>query len=248
MNWKHLIKPIVSFIILFLLYHAAEYMIVFKNNVAGFFTFQFLFFTVAYICGNWYKKNGFATWGLPFFKGCYKLIMIGIVAGILLYAIPYFFSIATGIETIISSPKLDVLIVSSLPFAFGVFFSSFSEDILTRGIAYSVFNGSMKTRWIILLSSLIYLLNHIYRMGDGLESLLYIFLLGIVFIIPVIFTKNLWLTGSMHWAGNTFFFITHNLIQTKNESNVISSNYLFAIFILLFIPLIWRLSKKLSHV
>lgn len=175
-------------------------------------------------------------------------MMIGIVAGILLYAIPYFFSIATGIETIISSPKLDVLIVSSLPFAFGVFFSSFSEDILTRGIAYSVFNGSMKTRWIILLSSLIYLLNHIYRMGDGLESLLYIFLLGIVFIIPVIFTKNLWLTGSMHWAGNTFFFITHNLIQTKNESNVISSNYLFAIFILLFIPLIWRLSKKLSHV
>lgn len=123
MNWKHLIKPIVSFIILFLLYHAAEYMIVFKNNVAGFFTFQFLFFTVAYICGNWYKKNGFATWGLPFFKGCYKLIMIGIVAGILLYAIPYFFSIATGIETIISSPKLDVLIVSSLPFAFGVFLS-----------------------------------------------------------------------------------------------------------------------------
>lgn len=229
-----------------MLYHAAEYMIVFKNSSSGFFVFQFLFFAVAYLLGNWYNGEGLASWGLPFNRRTLKLIQIGITTGILIYAIPYFFSIITGIEAIVRFPKWMTIVQSGLPFAIGVLFSSFSEDILTRGLVYAHFNGSIKPVSLIILSASIYLLNHIYRLDDGFESLLYIFLLGIIFIIPVLYTKNLWLTGSMHWAGNTFFFVTHNVIHTENKSNVISSNYLFAVFLLLFIPFIWQLSKKIA--
>jgi len=55
---KEILKTSISFIVLFVLYHLAEYMIVFKNHVAGFFIFQFLFFLSAWVLGNWNQKNG----------------------------------------------------------------------------------------------------------------------------------------------------------------------------------------------
>ncbi len=237
------LKIVLAFVILFALYHLAEYMIVFKNNVLGFFIFQLLFFLSAWLLGNWYNKSGLKSWGLPFSKRIFKNIFIGILLGVLLYAVPYVVSLALGIETIVNFPDITTLLKLGLPFALGVLFSSFSEDILTRGLVFTYFNKKISTLALILLSASIYLLNHIYRLADGMDTLLYLFLLGVIFIIPLVNTKNLWLTGSMHWAGNTFFFITHNVIQTETGNDFISANYLFSIWLVLFIPAIWFLSK-----
>lgn len=240
------IKITVSFLLLFSLYHTAEYLFVFKNSIAGFFAFQFLFFFSAWLLGNWYKGTGLNAWGLRFNRSYWPLMAIGVITGIAVYAIPYVFSITTKIESIVVLPKWWHIAQAALPFAIGVLFSSFSEDVLTRGLVYTHLQQTVKPLWLVLLSALIYLLNHIYRLNDGVESLLYIFLLGIIFMIPVWHTKNLWFTGSMHWAGNTFFFITHNVVQTENKSRLISSNYLFSAFLFLFIPIIWWLSKCLG--
>jgi membrane protease YdiL (CAAX protease family) len=242
------IKIIVSFVILFALYHFAEYMIVFKNNAFGFFSFQILFFVIAVLLGNWYSKKGLATWGLPFSKKIFRPFIFGTVLGIVMYAVPFLASISLGIEKIANVPAIGDIFMLSLPFAFGVLFSSISEDVLTRGIIYTHFNNKIKTIWLVLLSATIYLLNHIYRLNDGIESLLYIFLLGIVFIIPVIHTKNLWFTGGMHWAGNTFFFVSHNIIQTEENYRLLSPNFLFAICLALFIPIIWFLTKNIISI
>jgi membrane protease YdiL (CAAX protease family) len=228
------------------LYHAAEYNIVFKNNVIGFFAFQIIFFVIALLLGNWYSLNGLTAWGLPFSKSIFTLLLYGIILGIVVYAVPYLISITFGIEKMVHVPDRAAILKASVPFAFGVLFSSLSEDVLTRGIIYACFNNKMKPGWLILISATIYLLNHIYRLDDGIESLLYIFLLGIVFIVPVIHTKNLWLTGGMHWAGNTFFFVSHSVIQTEENNQFLSPNLLFAICLALFIPIVWFLTKKID--
>lgn len=240
------LKAAISFVILFALYHAAEYMIMFKNDILFFFVFQFLFFFSAALLGKWYSGNGLSAWGLDFSRKVAKVLLPGIILGILLYAIPYFISLALGIEAIANVPPVDAIILSSLPFAFGVLFTSFSEDILTRGIVYAHFNRKLKPVFLILLSATIYLLNHIYRLAEGPEALIYIFLLGIVFMIPVLHTRALWLTGTMHWAGNLFFYVSHNVITTTDGDSALSSNYLFAICLLIFIPVIWILTKKFS--
>jgi membrane protease YdiL (CAAX protease family) len=239
-------KILVSFTLLFILYHSAEYMIVFSNSIPGFFGFQLLFFVVAFICGNWYSKNGLNAWHLPFKKENLPHVLVGIIAGCVLYGVPYCFSLLTGNEKIVAVPNWKDAMAASIPFTFGVIFSSFSEDILTRGVVFTFLKKKVQPTLIVLISSAIYLLNHIYRLGDGIESLLYLFLLGIIFAIPLMFTNNLWLTGSMHWAGNTFFYITHNVIETEYKNQYISSNYLFSLFLLLFIPLVWQLSKKIK--
>lgn len=238
-------KFALSFLILFLLYHLAEYMIVFRNDALLFFLFQLLFFVTAFFLGNWYNGKGLAAWGLgrPIRL---KFLIAGLCLGVLIYAFPYFFSLILGWEEFETIPGIGDILQASLPFAFGVLFSSFSEDVLTRGLIYAQFEGKLTNILLVLLSALIYLLNHIYRLADGPESWLYLFLLGVIFIIPLIFTRSLWLTGMMHWAGNVFFFVSHNVIITRSMSELISPNYLFAISLLLFIPLVWRISQKLT--
>ncbi len=238
------VKIILAFILLFAFYHLAEYMIMFNNSVAGFFVFQILFFVAAWLLGNWYNKQGFKCWGLPFSKGVLRNILFGIMVGILLYAVPFVISLAIGVEKIVSIPNFSKLIAASLPFIFGVIFSSFSEDVLTRGLVYRFLNKKISTLLLIFISASIYLLNHIYRLGDGLDTLLYLFLLGINFVIPLINTKNLWFTGSMHWAGNSFFFVTHGVIQTESGTGFISANYIFSLWLLVAIPIVWYVSKS----
>jgi membrane protease YdiL (CAAX protease family) len=221
-------------------------MILFENNIAGFFIFQTLFFIAAFALGNWYSKEGLAAWGLNFSSKLFKPLFIGMLFGILVYAIPYCMSLVFGIETIIRVPGLFEIVKASLPFVFGVLFSSFAEDILTRGLIYKHFNHKIKPLFLILLSASIYLLNHIYRLTNGTETILYLFLLGIIFIIPLIQTNRLWFTGGMHWAGNSFFFVSHNVVQTESNNTWLSPNYLFAICLAVFIPVIWFLLKNYS--
>jgi len=235
------VKISTTFIILFALYHAAEYLILFKNNAIGFLIVQCIFFAAAYFLGRWYSGNGLSAWGLPL-RGK-KFFLVGIGYGILIYAIPYLVSIFIGVDRITEIPDWIRAAKASVPFAFGVLFSSFSEDVLTRGLIYTHLRDELKPVWLVILSALVYVLNHIYRLGDGIESLLYLFLLGIIFFIPLLRTKNLWLTGFMHWSGNTFFFISHNVIQTESNNDLITSNYLFSICLAFLIPVIWVINK-----
>ncbi len=238
-------KIVIIFTVLFLVYHSAEYAIVFKNNALAFFLFQGLFFVLAWVFGNWYSANGLTAWGLPFRRKAFKFIIFGIIMGVFLYGLPFILSLYLGVEQIVKIPNTRNIFNASLPFAVGVLFSSFSEDVLTRGIIYAHFHSKIKPQWLAIGSAFIYLLNHIYRLTDGPESWSYIFMLGIVLIIPVLITKNLWLTGAMHWAGNVFFFVTHNIIQTEPSQNSISPNYLFAICLLVFIPIVYLVTKQI---
>jgi membrane protease YdiL (CAAX protease family) len=243
---RNSIKIITGFVILFLLYHAAEYMIMFKNSTTGFLAFQALFFLAAWLIGKWQAGNGFTSWGLSYSPRLLRSFIAGMVIGILLYGVNLYITTALGAETVRHVPGIGAIFIKTLPFALGVFFSSLSEDIFTRGYIYHHGYKKISTGLIILLSATVYLLNHIYKIGKGPEAWLYIFCLGLLFIIPVIITGRLWFTGAMHWAGNTLFFITHGVIDTATVSGHISPNYVFCGTILLFIPLTYWVLKALK--
>ena len=131
-------------------------------------------------------------------------------------------------------------------FIFGNFFSSFSEDILTRGYLYKHLNGKVSVPVLIFISAAVYLLNHIYRLGDGFVTCLYLFLLGVLFVIPLILTRRLWFTGGMHWAGNSFFYLTHNVIETQPGNASFSANITLCICILLMIPVNYYVLKMMG--
>lgn len=241
---KGILTAIVGFIILFFFYHAAEYMILFKNSAAGFLGFQFLFFVAAWSIGKWQFKAGLAAWGLDVKRYFLKHLLVGMVMGVLLYGVTFMVSVWLGLEKVTEVPTFATMVSPLGLFIFGNFFSSVSEDVLTRGYVYKHLHGRISNGWIVIISATVYLLNHIYRLGDGIETHLYLFLLGVLFIIPLVLTKRLWFTSGVHWAGNVTFYFTHEMLKVEEINKNLSPNYVFIGVILLFIPVNYYISKR----
>ncbi len=241
---RSLFSFLAGFAILFLLYHAAEYMIVFRNSPIGFLGFQFLFFLAAWFVAKRQFGKGFSAWGLPLRKNALRHLIAGMIMGILMYGSSYIFCLLTGIEKLEKIPGTLSILSPLLLFVFGNFFSSFSEDILTRGYICKHFSDKFGSGQLVFISAAIYLLNHIYRLGDGLQTYIYLFMLGIIFALVFVLTKQLWFTGGMHWAGNSFFYLSHELFGTTTGDTTIAPNYILSVFIVIFIVLNYLLIRK----
>src|SRR5688572_14205931 len=196
------LAAIFGFIILFATYHTAEYMIVFKNSSVGFLLFQLLFFFAAWLIAKMQSGQGLGAWGLSFKKGFLRHLGLGMIMGIILYGFTFLISLSAGSERISEIPSFTESHTPLSLFILGNFFSSFSEDILTRGYVYFHMKERTGGWWIVFISATIYVLNHIYRLNEGIETYSYLFFLGILYVIPLVLTKRLWITGGMHWAGN----------------------------------------------
>lgn len=238
------LKFIIGFVILFTLYHAAEYMVLYKNSSGGFLAFQLLFFASAWLIARWQFKESLAAWGLSVKKHFITQLLLGMMMGVILYGATYFIDLVLGIEVKIALPDFSTIISPLLLFIFGNFFSSFSEDILTRGYLYRHFGSKVNVYVFIFISAAVYLLNHIYRLGDGPTAYIYLFCLGVLYVIPLLLTKRLWFTGGMHWAGNCFFYFTHSIIQSRQGDVNFSPNYTLCICALLLIPVNYYLLKS----
>ena len=99
-----------------------------------------------------------------------------------------------------------MLIMTAIP--------SVAEDILTRGYLYGHLKFMKPSVWI-LLSSGIYVLNHIWRLNDGAAVITYLFLLGVVLAVAVWTTQSLWLAFGIHWGANIAFEAGNSFIHTR---------------------------------
>lgn len=216
-----------AFLVFFLLYHAAEYFALFNFYPTIFLGIQFVFLIAAFLLGKISHKNGLNTWGLQNRKNLWVDLGVGGAFGFLLYMIPFLICLAIGIEIIIFFPSfIDFWQMGGLMF-FGMFFSSLSEDILTRGLIYAWFRKRLHPVIILIFSSVIFYLNHIYRLTDGISTFLYIFLLGVILYMTILITHRLWMCVMMHWVGNCTFFATHQIIQVKEVHPSFGFNQMF---------------------
>ncbi|HEX2532688.1 MAG TPA: CPBP family glutamic-type intramembrane protease [Chitinophagaceae bacterium] len=238
-------KAISGFTILFVLYHSAEYMIIFRNSAAGFLGFQALFFLLAFIIARWQGGKGLGTWGLGVNRYGGLHLVTGILFGLVLYGGSFAAGLFLHAEKLRATPPFSSVVNPFLLYVFGNFFSSFSEDILTRGYVYKHLKGKAPLPAIALLSSLVYVLNHIYRLDDGPATWLYLFALGLLLVLPLLVTGRLWFTGGLHWAGNCLFFYTHELTKTEEGPGLFSFNTLLMAGALLLAPLVYVVCRQL---
>lgn len=240
----NLIKLIAGFIILFLFYHLAEYFVLFNYKPVLFIVIQLIFFLLAWWIARWQGYKGLQAWGLSFQKGWFVQLLIGMLLGIVLYGGCYLLDLRIGNEKITHLPALNEILFPLSLFCFGTLFSSFSEDVLTRGYVVKHLNKRFTPLVILFISAVIYVLNHIYRFNDSWETHAYLFFLGILLCIPLLSTKRLWLTGGLHWMGNTTFYLTHTIIKTETAEKAVSPNAILLILIILMIPIVYFISNR----
>lgn len=83
------------------------------------------------------------------------------------------------------------------------FVPSIAEDILTRGFPYR----AAGIRWhrgaaFVAASSLLYVLNHLYRLGLGPMEWLMLFAYGLAYAAALWRTGSLWAAVGLHWGWN----------------------------------------------
>jgi hypothetical protein len=82
------------------------------------------------------------------------------------------------------------------------FIPSFAEDILTRGFWYRAARIGWRGAWFVPFSALMFMLNHLYRLGDGLSHCLMLFSFGLAYAVALWRSGSLWLAVGLHWGWN----------------------------------------------
>ena len=243
MNTTNPWKLLAGFAWLFLCYHAAEYFVIFHYRPLFFLLLQGLFFLSAWGIARMQGYQGLSAWGIILKKHALKNLLIGLLAGGLVYSLHFVCSISLGFEKIIRIPTAKDAIASFLLFAFGTFFSSLSEDVLTRGYLFRHIGNRLSASMLTLVSATLYVLNHIYRLEDGMLVWTYLFLIGVFLMLAFIRTGNIWLTLGLHWSGNIVYQTTHQVMETQSLVSGNQGMLLYISFLLLLIPLTLWLTK-----
>lgn len=108
---------------------------------------------------------------------------------------------------------------------FMTFIPSLAEDILTRGLLLR--HGPIR-RGIafVMFSTIVYVLNHIYRLGNGPMEWLLLTCFGIAYATACIRTDSLWAAVGLHWgwnAANGLLPLTFNIETHLREQAILLS-------------------------
>jgi hypothetical protein len=136
-------------------------------------------------------------------------------------------------------------VVKTLLYIAGTFLPSIAEDVITRGYLYTVFGSRWNKAIFVVVSSLVYVLNHTYKLAAPHESLLYLFITGVVLAIPLVLTNSLWFTVGIHWACNIVYRISNDVLQsTSVETHSLSSFRILMIIVVVSIPINFYIIKR----
>lgn len=212
MNSRELFSFLLGLLILFGIYHFPEFFPLFWIMAV----FKIGFILVAFIIGTLQGKKGLSGFGLGVVPGCWFDLLKGLLIGLFGFGISFITSILLGYEKIVLFPTAEVifkqlpvlLLMTSIP--------SVAEDILTRGYLSGHLGKRLKKASWILISASVYVLNHIWRLNDGIAVITYLFLLGLLLAYVVWQTKSLWLAFGIHWGANIFFESTNSLMSTES--------------------------------
>ncbi len=210
MTPKSLFSFFSGFLVLFFIYHFPEFFTAFWIMA----TFKIGFLVVAFVLARLQGWKGLGGYGLGFSKNRAADLGKGLLAGLFFFALSVFISIQLGYEEITAVSSFGHLLNQLPMLLLMTAIPSVAEDILTRGYLFAHLKF-MKPIWWILLSSAVYVLNHIWRLTDGTAVLSYLFLLGLVLAAAVWVKRSLWLAFGIHWGANIAFESTHSIVQTK---------------------------------
>ena len=186
-------------------------------------SFIVLWFFMRFIDGEKFVNLGFQT------KNRFNNFIVGILIGLGIMAIGYELLIYLK-EIFFLKLTFDTkeLIISILLYTI----VAVVEETLFRGYILKNLMISFNKYVALVVSSILFSLMHIFNPNVDLFSLFNLFLVGILFGLSYIYTKNLWFPIALHLSWNLFQSLfgfnvsgqdTYSLIEFKiNEANLIN--------------------------
>lgn len=205
----HPVRTAAAFLILFLLYQSAEgigqHLL---GNLAVQSGLMVAMVVVAWPVGRFVLAgHGYDAYALSWRRDVPLLLVLGIViafigraAGLWLGVLAHVYTVGplapgAGTHGLMIATGLGIALVST-------FVPSIAEDILTRGLWWRLGGPWLRGSRFVLISSLIYLLNHIYRLDRGPSEWVELFCFGLAYATAMARTGTLWAAVGLHWGWN----------------------------------------------
>lgn len=193
-----------AFAILFVLYQSAEGIGAGVLHSAGIQAgLMIAAVLVAWPVGRWLLCwRGYAAYALEWRRG----VPMWLGAGLALSMAGKAMAIAVGLRIgayVAGTQPPAGLDAGAVGFALlGTFVPSIAEDIITRGLWWRVRPVAGSCGRFVLVSSLIYLGNHIFRLSKGPGEWFMLVCLGIAYATALARTGSLWAAVGLHWGWN----------------------------------------------
>lgn len=230
-----------TFLALFLCYQAAEGIGI---RVLGSPLWQGIFMVgtipLALLLGWWFYRAPLGAYAMSFSRTAMRWLVLGFAAAFAVKLLALALGSTAGIYLIseLPRPAFGDLSVSVALALFITFIPSLAEDILTRGLWFA--KGPVRTGLsFVVLSTVVYVLNHIYRLANGPMEWLMLACFGIAYGIAVVRTGTLWAAVGLHWgwnATNAMVALMWNVDAVRQEHAVLMSSMahlLLAAFVVL---------------
>ena len=234
-------KIIAAFICIWLVYQAADAMIHFYNAVIPFLLLMATCTAVAWWWGKTLWKDAAKAYGLVCNSLGVKHLLLGFALAVLMRFLHLVVSIKTGKSALSTVPSWQVLL-PYLPLVIaGTLLPSLAEDLLTRAFVMRALGYKIP---VLLASTVVYVLNHTYRLGSGPEVWCYLAVTGVVLAWPLLFTRSLWFTLGLHWGINAFYRLSQDVLLLQSGDK--DSLWPLTAFTFLLLPLSYFLLKGFS--
>jgi membrane protease YdiL (CAAX protease family) len=239
-------RAALAFALLFVLYQAAEGIGArLFGNVPVQTGFLLLMLMAAWPLGRWLGFRGYEAYALEWRPTAPLLLLGGLALALLMKYVAVCVGMALNIYAARApdaTPAAAVSFLSSIPWALVVtLLPSLAEDILTRGFLYR----AARLRWqpwiFVLASSGLYVLNHIYRLGQGPTEWATLFCFGLAYATSVLRTGSLWLAVGLHWGWNLANvligdILPHDVVSTAWAPFLSAAAHLVILGVLFAIP------------
>ncbi len=243
------ITPLIGFLILFLLYQLAEAngqdLLKFPGKPYSIFLMFLIVLPAADLIARWQNDSGLAAYGMGFHAGWWQNYLLGVGLGLAAQTLLEYIGIQFGVRHVSNFHfSWRALIAGLLWVLFTNFPAAAGEDLITRGYLW----GFMQTSpllMFVLISALVYTLNHIIRLlSHPFTNWYHLPFLGITLAYALYQTGSLWFVIGLHQSGNAIYYLMQQMMDFNNTTNIkkriifgIFSELIMLIVVVLVIPL-----------
>jgi len=168
----------------------------------------------AWPLGRWLGWRGYDAYGLDLRPASLILLVTGLAL-----------AVATKLLTLVVGERLGIHAAAyqaaqlTLPLAglalLATFVPSVAEDILTRGIVLRSLPAALGPWSFVLLSALLYTVNHLWRFDWGWTEQLRLFCLGLAYAAAAWGWQTLWAAVALHWGWNLGSALAEGLMPVE---------------------------------
>jgi uncharacterized protein len=243
------INLLIGFLILFLLYQLAEAngqdLLKFPYKPYSILLLYLLILPAAALIAYWQNDSGLASYGMGFHAGWWENYLFGVGLGLVVQTILEYIGIQLGVRHVSNFHfSWRALIASILWVLVTNFPAAAGEDLITRGYLWRFMQASPLLVFV-LISSLVYTLNHIIRLlTRPVTNWYHLPFLGITLAYALYQTGSLWLVIGLHQSGNVIYYLMQQMLDFNNTTNIkkrvmfgVFSELIMLIVVVLAIPL-----------